>query len=638
MSNETRIKISRGRILRQLGLVVASVIAVVLLHDQIVDINPDAILALFQEFPVSIWLAAGILTALSLAAVGGYDILAARYLQIEMPDKYAFSVGWRSTAIAQTLGFGLFTGSLVRWKLLAHLPDVTLWRATQMTSLVTACFFGGWAIVASFAAVLTPGFSDQVWWLGMLGLWLAFSLAAMSLQSREYLPFQLPPIRLMTRATALAAIDTAAACGVIYAFTPEGYISFSLLYPAFLIAYCAGMASGVPGGVGPFEVCLLAILTPADSTPLLAALLAYRAAYFLAPAVVAGISLLASSRRPAPASRTTRSALGLHMPPESCLLVQGQLSVIDTPTGAAQALGRKTSNTELHLRDPFGGPVAPFLANRLRTAKRDFRGLLVYKCGQQAAQIGATIGLKPHQIASEAVLDVESFTLQTPKRSQLRRKLRACTKKDVQVRTGAASLVHMQNLDKVWQHKNGIARGFSMGVFSPSLIAKQAVFTAYKHNTPVAFVTFHTSADKWVLDIIRSGSECPDGTIHALICAAIEDARSCNVAQVSLCSVPLYLADNPESQSKTWVETVINFAYKQQKGAHGLQRFKSSFAPDWEPQFIAADSLATLLIGSVELYGLIYRPPAYTNNTSELHDHYDDYEFASPALACEEAR
>ena len=64
------------------------------------------------------------MTLISLWTVGRYDVVAHKHFETRIPEVHARITGTFSIAIAQTtLGFGLFTGALVRWRLLR---DVSL--------------------------------------------------------------------------------------------------------------------------------------------------------------------------------------------------------------------------------------------------------------------------------------------------------------------------------------------------------------------------------------------------------------------------------------------------------------------------------------------------------------------------------
>lgn len=597
-----------------------------LLRDHLRGIDVQAILSLFQGFDPDIWALAVLCTALSLLAVGGYDVLIARQMRLPISDRQAFAAGWRATAIAQTLGFGLITGALVRWRLLGLSGRDGLWRTTKLTGLVTASFFYGWLVVAGGAAILSPGLPDQIWWLGLLAVWIGCCVAVLSLRASPYGAAPYPPLAVLGRICGLTFLDTAAAALVIFCFLPDGYMPFLPFYLSFLIAYSIGMLSGVPGGVGPFEICLVTLIAPADATPLLAAVLGYRTVYFVLPAVVAGASLITPPYQPKRAPQAPAPTVP-GWPAEATLLGQGALELQLSAKTAAGGLSRETLNCEIYLRDPIGPDIPGFLAERKATARRRGRRLVLYKCTYPVARAAQQIGLLATPVASEAVLSPPDFSLDGKARAGLRRKLRKSEKAGVHYVHGAPRLTEMEDIDRKWQARCGRARGFSVGQFCRRLVRCQAVFTAYRDGAAIAFITFHISENRWVLDLMRSTDGCPDGTMQGLVVTALRAARTEDIAELSLCSVPFFLTQPRQGRAGAFLQTL----FKRSASAQGLWRFKSGFAPKWRTEYFACDGPAGLVLGVYDLGQLITAPPLLPSHqkTNPAHEDYDNYEFAS---------
>ena len=73
---------------------------------------------------------------------------------------------------------------------------------------------------------------------------------------------ELPTVKAMVSLVALCLIDTLFAAAALWVLLPAGVIDLTLaqLFPIYLIALGAAILSGTPGGVGPFELTLLALL------------------------------------------------------------------------------------------------------------------------------------------------------------------------------------------------------------------------------------------------------------------------------------------------------------------------------------------------------------------------------------------
>jgi uncharacterized membrane protein YbhN (UPF0104 family) len=87
---------------------------------------------------------------------------------------------------------------------------------------------------------------------------------------------------------ALASVDVVLAATVIYVLLPaELGITFSSFLGVYLVAATASILSLVPGGFGVLESVVMIMTAPTSKATELAALLAYRMIYFVAPLTIA---------------------------------------------------------------------------------------------------------------------------------------------------------------------------------------------------------------------------------------------------------------------------------------------------------------------------------------------------------------
>ncbi|MGB8813446.1 MAG: hypothetical protein WCC57_09690, partial [Paracoccaceae bacterium] len=263
-----------------------------LLQSRVASIDLDAVARSIGTVSVTQWGLAALATAISFWAVGQYDAALHRHYGTGVPSNVASRAGVAAIAVSQTLGLGVVTGAILRWRML---PGIDLWAATRMTFAVTVSFLAGWAAVTAMTLLILPQapfkFLSLIVLTAVLGL-TALCLIAPTLTLRGRI-FRLPNGFTLSRVLVLTAVDTGAAALALFALCPPDLaMPFTTLLPAFLIALGAGLVSGAPGGVGAFEVTLLALLPTAPEAPLLAAILAYRAIYYAIPAV-AGAGLTA---------------------------------------------------------------------------------------------------------------------------------------------------------------------------------------------------------------------------------------------------------------------------------------------------------------------------------------------------------
>ena len=92
----------------------------------------------------------------------------------------------------------------------------------------------------------------------------------------------------------VASLDWVAASLALYLLLPaEIHVGFPTFLAMFMAAQIAGIVSNVPGGLGVFETCMLAMLSGGTRhQELLAALIAFRCVYYLVPLALAAILLI----------------------------------------------------------------------------------------------------------------------------------------------------------------------------------------------------------------------------------------------------------------------------------------------------------------------------------------------------------
>lgn len=585
--------------------------------------------------PPGAWVLALALAALSHLAAAHYDP-AARALAAPGAPVTRLSQGTLrrggllAAVLSQAAGFGLLTGTLVRVRMM---PGLGLADALRQSAAVAALFLAGWAVLALAALTvlpLPPGAGPRaatVQDLAPLALApLALGLAGLCLMRPALrLPrgrrVQPPPLRITAAVLAITATDLGAAAASLWQLLPAGVADPATFAMAFLIAYGAGILSGIPGGAAAFDVTLVALLsgTAPPDPGLLAALLGWRLIYHGLPGALCLIPLArgpGSAAPPAvglaplvpPPAGTALDRL-LHAAPraEAGLAREGaMLALADRGTTLPQALARATPNALVQIGDALSGPEDAVPA-RLARAARD-AGLVpvLYKVGDATARAARLQGWVAQPLALEAFLDPAAFDPRADGFGQLRRKLRQAAKAGVTVTPADPDALPMDDLAAVaaaWAaHHGGAERGFSMGRFDPVYVARQQVWIARRGDRAVGFVTFHAGGAERTLDLVRIAPDAPDGTGHALVTAAIRGAAADGIPRLSLAALPHpRLADRLARLGLP------------APGA-GLAQFKRAFAPDWETLWIAAPGWPALVLTAAEIARAVHRADRVTGH------------------------
>lgn len=593
-----------------IGVLIACFLA---LQPHLTAISAQDLAGAVSRIAPQTWALALTVTALSFAALGAYDVMIHRWLNTGISTRRAAISGAGSIGVSQTVGFGLLSGTVARARLL---PELSLFEVGRITATVGISFLGALAVVIALALVLHPGDRMGLGWIVPVGLGLGAMLVALSLVQPRWLPFRLPSLKVLGAVLAATVLDTLFAAVALWLLLPEtAGITFGVLLPAFLIALAAGILSGTPAGLGPFEVTLLALIPTAPQADLLCAIVAFRLVYYGVPAVLAALVLLigpGTTKTSTPPPKTAPVCRA-----EARLARLGEVS-IEAHGPASHTVGR-TGQCLVAVGPPTSGDVltAPARDALAHQARREGLTPALYKSDARGTCLARKAGWSALHIADELVIDTAAFTLERPEVRRLRRKLRASQKAGVKISLAGPVLpvCEMTQVAQVWAKARGGERGFSMGRFAPDYVASQQVFLAHSGDRLVAFVTFNTCDQEWALDLVRFSDEAPDGTLYALISAAIEAAKVAKVPRLSLAAVQAGI-------------TAKIAARLNQKD--GLAQFKTAFAPRRERRYLAAPSRFGLFCAGLDITRRIHRPVPLANSDA-VHEVYDQFEFANPS-------
>ncbi len=273
--------------------------------------------------PTPALVAASGMAALSHAIYSSFDLLGRAYTGHRLRTMQVLGITFISYAFNLTLG-ALVGGVALRLRLYTRLGLSALTATRVFTfSIVTNWF--GFLVLAGAVFALTPppvgtGLSGPA--LRALGLGLlliACGYAALCLRARRRRlrlfrhAFRLPGPHLVALQLALSCAHWASMGAVLYALL-QTRVDYVTVLGVLLVAAVAGVLTHIPAGLGVLEAVFLTLLSDAVSAPvLLAALLAYRAIYYLAPFILAAVLYLGLETRGR--VRLTRAARDTRAPP-----------------------------------------------------------------------------------------------------------------------------------------------------------------------------------------------------------------------------------------------------------------------------------------------------------------------------------
>lgn len=284
---------------RRLSTLVFFAAVAALLYSQARHIEWNEVLDVIAGYPATSIAAATALTALSYAIYSSYDLLGRAWTSHGLSAGKVLAVTFASYAFNLNLGT-LVGGIAFRLRLYSQfgLGNAVITRVLGM-SLATNWL--GYLVMAgsvfAFGIIVPPAGWDigamalRVTGFAMLLAAAAYVAVCGVLRRREWTlrghEIVLPPLRLACMQILLACANWSVIGAVIFVLM-QGQIAYPMVLGVLLTGALAGAIAHIPAGLGVLEAVFIALLVPPlVRGQVLAALLAYRALYYLAPLLIA---------------------------------------------------------------------------------------------------------------------------------------------------------------------------------------------------------------------------------------------------------------------------------------------------------------------------------------------------------------
>jgi glycosyltransferase 2 family protein len=285
------------------------VVVAALLFSQARTIDWDEVLDVIAGYPARTLAAAAALAAASHAIYASYDLLGRAWTRHDVPSDKVVAITFVSYAFNLNLG-SLVGGFAFRYRLYSQFGlanDVI----TKVLGLSLATNWLGYLVLAGGVFALRVIAPPADWAIGAaalqalgVALWLAaaaYLVACGVSRGREWTVrghgMSLPPLSLALLQMLVSAANWLTIAAVLHVLL-AGRIDYPLVLGILLMAAVAGVIAHIPAGLGVLEAVFITLLGGAlPRGEVLAALLAYRALYYLAPLLVALVVYLTLEAR-----------------------------------------------------------------------------------------------------------------------------------------------------------------------------------------------------------------------------------------------------------------------------------------------------------------------------------------------------
>jgi len=251
-----------------------------------------------------------LLTTLGYGVMTLYDLSGLAAIGRRLPWREVGLISFITYAFSNALGMALLISGSIRYRFYIQ-AGLTTGEVGKVILFCTTSFWLGLGTLTGITLLLVPipaglPLAEWRWPLGILLSLVPLAWIAGGLRRRPlhvwHWRFALPKPRVGLQQIAIGALDWGLAAGVMYVLMPDAVAGgFGHFLAIFVIAQMAGLISHVPGGLGVFEAVMLAGLGAAAhaglEAPVLGALAAFRAIYYLLPLCMATLLVLAREVR-----------------------------------------------------------------------------------------------------------------------------------------------------------------------------------------------------------------------------------------------------------------------------------------------------------------------------------------------------
>ncbi len=275
-----------------------------LLVSQARAVDWSEVLATLRRRPIQSLLYAAAFAAASYALYSCFDLLGRHYTGHTLSTRQVITVNFISYAFNLNMG-ALVGGVAFRYRLYSRLRLDTA-VITQVLFLSMLTNWLGYLLLAGLVFWLHPLPLPPDWKLDTLALQVlgmilvaiaaAYLLLCGLARQRSWTvrghQLKLPSLRLALLQLALSSTNWLMMAGAVFMLL-EQKIAFPEVLGVLLVAAIAGVITHVPAGLGVLEAVFVALLShQLPKSELLAALLMYRAIYYLAPLMIAVLTYL----------------------------------------------------------------------------------------------------------------------------------------------------------------------------------------------------------------------------------------------------------------------------------------------------------------------------------------------------------
>lgn len=300
------------------------------------------------------------------------------------------------------------------------------------------------------------------------------------------------------------------------------------------------------------------------------------------------------------------------------LALLGDKEILLDESKSAFLMTGSSGSCRVVMGDPIGPlPQATTLLDTfVRQCEREGTWPVFYRVGPDLLYLYLEYGLSVVKLGEVARVTLADFSLEGPKRRNLRRVWRKlvdanCSFEIVSADGATPYLSRLRQVSDDWLAQKRVReKGFSLGRFDERFIARGPVAIVRVAGTIIAFATLWVSGEhaEVAVDLMRHTTDAPAGVMRYVLMEAMLWARAQGYAEFNLGMVPLAGIRSGEV-APLWnqLANVMRLGGERYYNFQGLREFKEWFHPEWEPNYLVSPGGAKRPIIVANIAALIAR-------------------------------
>jgi phosphatidylglycerol lysyltransferase len=258
------------------------------------------------------------------------------------------------------------------------------------------------------------------------------------------------------------------------------------------------------------------------------------------------------------------------------------------------------------------GPIGP--ASDASNAAKEFLAICVrndwepsiYQASSSSLETCKSAGFGAALcIGHEAIVDLKEFSMAGKKSQDLRTALHRITREGGRVSVFRPPHSHgfvasLRPISNEWiAERHGVEQRFALGCFDEDYLAGCTLAVAFDpQEHPLAFISLLSeySSGSVAVDLMRSGSHAPKGTMDGVFATALAWAQEAGYTAFNLgLGAFVAVGEHPEDPLLERAIARVIPILERFYSFGGLEAFKNKFAPRWEPRYLVCRSQAALV-------------------------------------------